>query len=137
MRDMQENLTVLDAIRAQLSGAAAELNARVNGASAVAAEIDLADYNYPRKILICVSVGIVAAGGTLDIDVESGDATATLINTDYSFAQITAVGDYIYEYTPTRRYINVEGIVGVNDVTYSVTLVMDHSRYGSQAGLVT
>ena len=136
MRDMQENLTVLDAIRAASQGVSV-VDARANGASAVAAEIDLADYNYPRKILICISVGTVAAGGTLNVDVESGDVTATLINTDYSFAEIIAVGDYIYEYTPTRRYINVEATVAVDAIVHSITLIMDHSRYGNQAGLVT
>ena len=136
MRDMQENIVVLDAIRAASQGVA-EANARANGVHATAAEIDLADYNYPRKILVCVSVGTVAAGGTLNIDIESGDVTATLTNTDYSFAEIVAVGDVVYEYTPTRRFINVEAIVAVDAIVHSITLVMDHSRWGSQAGLVT
>jgi len=136
MRDMQENIVVLDAIRAASQGVA-EANARANGVHATAGEIDLADYNYPRKILVCVSVGTVAAGGTLNIDIESGDVTATLTNTDYSFAEIVAVGDVVYEYTPTRRFINVEAIVAVDAIVHSITLVMDHSRWGSQAGLVT
>jgi len=136
MRDMQENIVVLDAIRAASQGVA-EANARANGVHATAGEIDLADYNYPRKILVCVSVGTVAAGGTLNIDIESGDVTATLTNTDYSFAEIVAVGDVVYEYTPTRRFINIEAIVAVDAIVHSITLVMDHSRWGSQAGLVT
>jgi len=133
---MQENIVVLDAIRAASQGVAV-VDVRANGVLNTAAQIDLADYNYPRKILICVSVGTVAAGGTLDIDVESGDTAAAITNTDYSFAQIIAVGDYIYEYKPTRRYINVEATVAVDAIVHSITLVMDHSRYGSQAGLVT
>jgi len=135
MRDLQENIVVLDVIRAQLS--AAEVNARANGASGIAGEVNLADYNFPRKILVCVSVGIRAGVGTLNIDIESGDITTVLPNTDYSFPQIIAVGDYIYEYTPTRQFINIEAIAAVDNMTYSVTLVMEHNRYGSVSGLVT
>ena len=131
MRDLAENLAVLDAIRPALSGVA-ETNVRANGTHATAGEIDLEDYGYPRKILVCVGVGIVAAGGTLDIDIESGDATGALTNTDVSLDQMIAVGDQIYEYKPTRRFINIECNVAVNDVTYTVGLVMEHCRFGSR-----
>lgn len=137
MRDLQENIVVLDAIRAASVGIGVEVNARANGVHATAAEIDLADYNYPRKILVCVSVGTVGAGGLLNIDIESGDASAALTETDHSFAEIAAVGDVLYEYTPTRRFINVEAIVTVAAIELCITLIMDHSRYGSQSGLVT
>jgi len=137
MRDMQENIVVLDAIRAASVGIGDTVDARANGVHATAAEIDLADYNYPRKILICVSVGTVAAGGTLDIDVESGDATGDLTETDYSFTQVDAVGDVLYEYTPTRRFINVEATVATAAIELSITLVMEHNRFGSVSGLTT
>jgi len=131
MRDLAENIAILDAIRAQ-SIAIGEVNARANGNHDTAGEIDLADYGYPRKILVCVSVGDVGIGGTLDIDIESGDTSGSLTNTDYSFDQITAVGDVEYEYTPTRRYINIEAIVGTDAVVASVILVMEHCRFGSR-----
>jgi len=137
MRDMQENIVVLDAIRAASVGIGDTVDARANGVHATAAEIDLADYNYPRKILVCVSVGTVAAGGTLDIDVESGDATTALTETDYSFTQVDAVGDVLYEYTPTRRFINVEATVATAAIELSITLVMEHNRFGSVSGLTT
>jgi len=137
MRDMQENIVVLDAIRAASVGIGDTVDARANGVHATAAEIDLADYNYPRKILICVSVGTVAAGGLLDIDVESGDATTALTETDYSFTQVDAVGDVLYEYTPTRRFINVEATVATAAIELSITLVMEHNRFGSVSGLTT
>ena len=137
MRDMQENIVVLDAIRAASVGIGDTVDARANGVHATAAEIDLADYNYPRKILVCVSVGTVAAGGTLDIDVESGDATTALTETDYSFTQVVAVGDVLYEYTPTRRFINVEATVATAAIELSITLVMEHNRFGSVSGLTT
>ena len=137
MRDMQENIVVLDAIRAASVGIGDTVDARANGVHATAAEIDLADYNYPRKILVCVSVGTVAAGGTLDIDVESGDATTALTETDYSFTQVDAVGDVVYEYTPTRRFINVEATVATAAIELSITLVMEHNRFGSVSGLTT
>jgi len=130
MRDLAENLGVLDAIR-PVDSAVAEYNARSNGDHATVNEIDLADYNYPRKIMIIVSVGELSAGGTLDIDIESGDATALLTNTDASLDQMIAAGVQVYEYKPTRRFINIEAVVAVDNVTYSVTLVMDHARFGN------
>ena len=137
MRDLSENVVILDAIRAASVGIGDTVDARANGVHATAAEIDLADYNYPRKILVCVSVGTVAAGGTLDIDVESGDATTALTETDYSFTQVDAVGDVLYEYTPTRRFINVEATVATAAIELSITLVMEHNRFGSVSGLTT
>ena len=131
MRDLGENLAVLDAIR-PVASVAAEYNVRANGTHAVAAEIDLEDYGYPRKILVCVGVGEVAAGGTLNIDIESGDTTGNLTNTDVSLDEMIAVGDQIYEYTPTRRFINIECVVAVNDINFAVGLVMEHSRFAKQ-----
>jgi len=131
MRDMGENLAVLDAIR-PVASAAAEYNVRANGDHAVAAEIDLEDYGYPRKILVCVSVGEVAAGGTLDIDIESGLVTTELDDTDASLDQMIAAGVQYYEYTPDQRFINIECVVAVNDITYEVTLIMEHCRFAKQ-----
>ena len=131
MRDLAENIAILDAIRAQ-SIAVGEVNARANGEHDTAGEIDLADYGYPRKILICVSVGSVGTGGTLNIDVESGDSTGSLTNTDYSFDEIDAAGDVAYEYTPEHRFINVEAIAAVDAVEASITLVMEHCRFGNR-----
>ena len=131
MRDLAENLAVLNAIRPAAMGAA-EYNVRANGAHATGGEIDLEDYGYPRKILVCVGVGEVAAGGTLNIDIESGDATGALTNTDASLDEMVAVGDQIYEYKPTRRFINIEAIVAVNDITFMVGLVMEHCRFGGR-----
>lgn len=131
MRDLAENLAVLDAIR-PLAMAAAEYNARANGTHATAAEIDLEDYGYPRKILVIVSIGEVAAGGTLDIDLESGDVTAVLTNTDASLDQMIAAGVQVYEWKPTRRFVNVECVVGVAEIDFGVTLVMEHCRFGNR-----
>lgn len=130
MKDLGENLFVLDAIRPKQEGAG-ELNARANGDHDTAGEIDLADYNYPREILIQVAVGAVATDGTLDIDVESGDTTGALTNTDKAFTQITAVGVVTYHYKPTRRFINIEAIVAVANVDFGVTLVIGNLGWGS------
>ena len=138
MRDLQENIVVLDAIRAASVGIGVTVDARANGVLQAAGVIDLADYNYPRKMLICVSVGTVAANGTLLVHVESGDTAAGVAtNTDHAFALIIVEGDVLYEYTPTRRYINIEAAVAVAAIEFSVTLVMEHNRYGSVSGLVT
>lgn len=131
MRDLAENLAVLCAIR-PLAMANAEYNVRANGTHNTAAEIDLEDYGYPQKILVIVSVGEVAQGATLNIDLESGDATGALSNTDVSLDEMDAAGDQIYEWKPTRRFINVECVVGTDEVDYGVTLVMEHCRFGSR-----
>ena len=124
MRDLAENLAVLAAIRPHLSAAAAVVDSGV---------IDLADYGYPRKILVIVSVGVVVAGGSVIVDVESGDTVATCdANTDVSMPAIDDVGDEIYEYKPTRRYLNIEGTVAAQNTTYGVTLIMEHCRFGSR-----
>ena len=130
MKDLGENLFVLDGIR-PIAMSAAEYNVRANGTHNTAAEIDLADYNYPKEILIQVTVGLVASGGTLDLDVESGTATAALTNTDYSFTQITAAGVATYHYKPTRRFINVRAIVAVAAVDLGITLIMGALGWGS------
>ncbi len=130
MKDLGENLFVLDAIRAK-DESTGEINVRSNGTHATSAEIDLEDYNYPKEILIQVVVGEVTGSGKLDIDVESGIATAALTNTDHSFTQITAAGVATYHYIPTRRFINVECTITTNNVTFSVTLVMGALGWGS------
>jgi len=131
MRDLAENLAVLDAIRPALV-APGEVNVRANGTHATAGEIDLADYGYPRKILVCVSVGIVVAGGEVNLDIESGDTTGALTNTDASLNEMAAVGYQVYEYKPTRRFINIEAIVTDSNVTFGVELVMEHCRFGNR-----
>lgn len=130
MKDIANNLFVLDAIRPKQQ-VAGEYNARANGAHNTAGEIDLADYNYPKEILIQVSVGAVDLNGTLDVDIESGDASGALTNTDHSFDQITGVGVATYHYKPTRRYINVEATVGTAAVDFGITLVMGALGWGS------
>ena len=132
MRDLAENITGLIPIRPGVRVADDEQNAIANGAHATAGEIDKADYGYPRKIMIIVTVGVVAAGGLLDIDIESGLTTGALTNTDASLNQMAAVGEQVYEYKPTRRFINIEATVTVNDVTYGIGLVMEHNRFGNR-----
>lgn len=129
-KDLGENLFVLDAIRAK-NMTTAVYDSRANGGSS-AGVIDLEDYNYPKEILIQVSVGAVAGSGKVDVDVESGDTAATVTdNTDYSFAQITAAGVATYHYTPTRRFINVEATVTGTSVDFCVTLIMGALGWGS------
>jgi transposase len=77
MRDLAENIAILDAIRAEQLAVDTH-NARANGDHDTAGEIDLAEYGYPRKILVCVSVGAVDTGGELDVTIRSGDETGNL-----------------------------------------------------------
>lgn len=124
MRDLAENLAIVAAIRPQLAAAAAVVDSGV---------IDLADHGYPRKILIVVSAGIVVSGGSVVVDVESGDTSGTCTaNTDVSLPAIEEAGDEIYEYTPTRRYINIEATVAAENVTFGVTLIGEHCRFGGR-----
>ena len=98
--------------------------------------IDLADYNYPKEILIQVSVGAVSGSGKVDVDVESATTSAVVVTgtastTDYSFAQISAAGVATYHYIPTRRFINVEATVTGTSVDFCITLIMGALGWGS------
>lgn len=132
MRDLAENLAVLDAIRPAIVGAAAEVNVRVNGDAAVAGEIDMADYGYPRKMLIVIEVGTVGGGGSITIDIEAGNVSGAGLAQRVVLDEMTEPGVQIYEVKCAYRYYNVE-ITGVgNDVTCSVLVIMEHCRYGSR-----
>ena len=140
MRDLAENLGIIKTHR-PIMRPAGIYNTRANGVHNTAAEIDLADYNYPRKILVVVSVGEADQSqmwpftqATLDIRIWSGLVSGALINLDYAFTQMAAPGEQIYEYTPGRRFVNVRCIVTnivTLYVTFDVVLVTEHSRYGS------
>lgn len=130
MKDLGENLFVLDAIRPKQNGAAT-YNARANGTHNTAGEIDLQDYHFPKEILIQVSVGAVAIGGTLDITVRAGDATGAVTTVDYIFTQIIAAGVATYHYIPTHRFINVRAVVAIAAVDLGVVLIMGALEYGS------
>ena len=130
MKDLGENLFVLDAIRAK-DQAAGTFNTRANGDHNTAAEIDLADYNYPKEILIHINVGEVTGAGKVTVSVRSGIETGELTNVDYSMAQITAVGAATYHYKPTRRFFNLRAVVATNNVTFSVVAIMGALGWGS------
>jgi hypothetical protein len=140
MRDLAENLGILVSHRPYRL-AAGTYNTRANGAHNTAGEIDLADYNYPRKILVVVTVGIADqlqippwTQATLDIKIKSGNASGALTNTDKTFTQMVGAGEQIYEYETVRRFINIECIItNVISlyVTWAVVLVTDHARYGN------
>ena len=140
MRDLAENLGIILSHRPQVL-AAGTYNTRANGAHNTAGEIDLANYHYPRKILVIVTIGDIDiqeqfpfGQAKLDIKIKSGVASGALTNTDYTFTQMLAVGEQIYEYETVRRYFNIECIV-TNIVslyvTWAVVLVTDHARYGN------
>lgn len=130
MKDLGENLFILDAIRAKDQGTGT-YNTRSNGAHAVTAEIDLEDYNYPKEILIHVNVGEVTGAGKVTISVRSGIVTGSLTNVDHTMAQITAVGAATYHYKPTRRFFNVRAVVASNNVAFSIVAVMGALGWGS------
>jgi len=140
MRDLAENLGILVSHR-PATLAAGVYNTRANGVHNTAGEIDLADYNYPRKILVVISLGSAdqLAGfpftqSTLQAKIYSGNASGALVNLDKTFDVIFTPGEQIYEYETTRRYFNIEctitNIVSLY-VTWAVVLVTDHARYGN------
>ena len=130
MKDLGENLFVLDAIRAKDQGTGT-YNTRSNGTHATAAEIDLKDYNYPKEILIHVNVGEITGSGKVTVSVRSGLTSGALTNVDHSMAQISAVGAATYHYKPTRRYFNIRAVVATNNVTFSIVAIMGALGWGS------
>lgn len=140
MRDLAENLGILVSHR-PASLAAGTYNTRANGAHNTAAEIDLADYNYPRKILVIISVGDAdqLAGfpftqATLNITIFSGDASGAITTTEKIMNQMSEPGEQIYELETTKRFLNIRCIV-TNIVSlyvdFAVILITDHARYGN------
>ena len=140
MRDLAENLGILVSHRPACL-AAGTYNTRANGAHNTAGEIDLADYNYPRKILVVVSVGDAdqLAGfpftqSTLDITIFSGDASGAITITEKIMNQMSAPGEQIYELETIKRFLNIRCIV-TNIVSlyvdFAIVLVTDHARFGN------
>lgn len=131
MRDLAENVAVLDAIRPAIVGDTDEVNARANGVHATGGEIDLADYGYPRKLLICIEVGTVGASGSIHIDIEGGNTSGELAQL-VALDEMTEAGLQVYEVEAAYRYYNVEIIGDTADVTCSVFVVMEHCRFGNR-----
>jgi len=140
MRDLAENLGILVSHR-PASLAAGTYNTRANGVHDTAGEIDLADYHYPRRILVIVSVGDADQLGwppftqaTLDITIFSGNSSGTITTIEKVMDQMSAPGEQIYELETTQRFLNIRCIV-TNIVSlyvdFSVILVTDHARYGN------
>lgn len=140
MRDLAENLGILVSHR-PYSLAAGIYNTRANGVHNTAAEIDLADYNYPRRILVIVSVGIADqlwippwTQATLDITIFSGDASGAITTTEKVMDQMSGPGDQIYELETKKRFLNIQCIV-TNAISlyvdFAVILVTEHARYGN------
>ena len=122
MRDLAENIAVLDTLDA-LQRTAAEYNG---------GEIDLEDYGYPRKILVVVSAGLFGAGASLNLDIESGEATGVLTDEVIALDEMDAAGNQIYEYKPKYRYINIELTIADEAVDCAVVLIMEHCRFGNR-----
>ena len=140
MQDLAENLGILVSHRPEPL-AAGVYNARANGVHNTAGEIDLKDYNYPRKVLIIITLGaanklegIPFTQSTLQAKIYSGNVSGALTNLDKTFDIVWTPGEQIFEYETVRRYINIEctvtNIVSLY-VTWAVILVTDHARYGN------
>ena len=140
MRDLAENLGILVSHR-PLSRSAGIYNTRANGAHNTAGEIDLADYHYPRKILVIVTVGeadkleqFPFTQATLDVNILSGSASGTILTPEAVMPTMSAPGEWIYELETTQRFLNIKCLV-TNIISlyvdFAVVLVTDHARYGN------
>jgi uncharacterized phiE125 gp8 family phage protein len=77
-----------------------------------------------KSSLVQVSVGTVAAGGTLDVHIEDSADNTTWANwTGGTFTQITAAGTYEKQYQGIKQYVRAVGVVAVAGVNYSVAIV--------------
>ena len=133
MRDLAENLGILVSHRPQIDGAGT-YNTRANGAHNTAGEIDLADYHYPRRILVIVTIGEwIEAGMKLDVTILSGSASGAITTIEKVMTQMTAEGEQIYELETTQRFLNIQcDVTNVQGsyLNFAVILVTDHARYG-------
>lgn len=77
-----------------------------------------------KGALVQISVGTVAAGGTLDVHIEESVNNSTWSDwTGGAFTQITAAGTYEKQYTGIKQYIRAVGVVAVASVNYSASVV--------------
>ena len=133
MRDLAENLGILVSHRPQIQGEGI-YNTRANGAHNTAGEIDLADYHYPRRILVIVTIGEwIEAGMKLDVTILSGSASGAITTIEKVMTQMTAEGEQIYELETTQRFLNIQcDVTNVQGsyLNFAVILVTDHARYG-------
>ena len=70
---------------------------------------------------VWVNVGIVAAGGLLDVAIHHSDDNITFALWD-SFAQISAAGSVSKAYTGGKRYIKAIATITVNTITFGVNV---------------
>jgi len=134
MRDLAENLGILVSHRPMIC-IAGTYNTRANGVHNTAAEIDLKDYNYPRKILVIVTIGEwIDQAMKLDVTILSGLASGAITTIEKVMDRMTAEGEQIYELETTQRFLNIQCVVTNipgGYINFAVVLVTDHARYGN------
>jgi uncharacterized phiE125 gp8 family phage protein len=74
------------------------------------------------RATIWVNVGVVAAGGTLDVTIYESDSSGSGFTVWATFTQITAAGQASKLYTGNKRYLNVTAVVAVNNVTFGINI---------------
>lgn len=77
-----------------------------------------------KRAVLQVPVGVVAAGGKLNVHIEESSDDITYTDwTGGALTEITAAGTYEKLYTGAKPYIRAIGAVTVNSVTYNAVVV--------------
>lgn len=103
------------------------LPALARGANTYTAILDCA--GEAPKVLAILDIGGVAAGGTCTVtftECDTSDGTFTALD---AFTAKSATGTFEKELTPTKRFIKVSAVVGVNAVTFAVIALAHNERF--------
>lgn len=77
-----------------------------------------------KRAVLQVPVGVVAAGGKLNVHIEESSDDITYTDwTGGALTEITAAGTYEKLYTGAKPYIRAVGAVTVNTITYNAVVV--------------
>jgi len=77
-----------------------------------------------KSALMQISVGTVAAGGTLDAKIQESTNNSTWTDlTGGAFTQITAAGTYEKQYTGIKQYIRVVCTIAVANIDFGASVI--------------
>lgn len=121
MRDISNDLIVKQGLipKTHSAGAVTQTNIDMKGA---------------REALLCIEVGVVASGGTLDIVVTTASTSGGTYSAVATVPQIVAAGSQQVKLTGLKRYVKVVSTVAVAAVDAAVVIVGANPRYSK--GLV-
>jgi uncharacterized phiE125 gp8 family phage protein len=74
------------------------------------------------KATMWINVGVIAAGGTLNVALYESDAAGSGFTLWHTFTQIVATGQVSKAYTSNKRYIRAVAVVAVNNITFGINV---------------